>query len=108
MAIISYPTDRELTREQMYRHTVAKGTSLKNVDDGTVIAVKELVSYLDDDGNKIISILDEDKKHYVSTSSIFRDELAKIVDIFGDTGINIRITKTVSKGGRTYVSCELA
>ena len=103
---ITYP-ETELSREQLYRHTVARGTSLKDVDDGTKILVKEIVSYEDADGQKIISMLDEENKHYVSSSTIFREELAKIVDIFGSTGITLVIRKIVSKGGRTYVTCEL-
>lgn len=107
MVKITYPLDVELTREQMYRHTVARGESLKNLDDNTEIDVKEIVAYETEEGNKIISILDNDNRHYVSNSSIFRDELAKIVDIFGSTGIKLRIRKSVSKGGRTFVTCEL-
>lgn len=104
---ITYPQDKELTREQLYRHTVARGTSLKNLEDGTEIMVKEIVAFEDDDGSKIISLLDTDNRHYVSNSSIFRDELAKIIDIFGDTGIRLIIRKIVSKSGRTFVTCEL-
>ena len=104
---ITYPVDKELTREQLYRHTVARGTSLKKLDDGTEIMVKEIVAFEDDDGSKIISILDTDNRHYVSNSSIFREELSKIVDIFGDTGIRLIIRKDVSKSGRTFVTCEL-
>ena len=105
---ITYPVDKELTKEQMYRHTVARGTSLKNLDDGDKITIKEIVSYEDADGNKVLSILDMDNKHYVSNSGIFRDELAKIVEIFGDNDITIIVRKIGSKQGRTYVSCELA
>ena len=105
---ITFPKDVELTCEQLYRHTVARGTSLKNVEDGTIIDVKEIVAYLNEDGNKIISILDNDNLHYVSNSSIFREELEKIVDIFGAGGIKIRVRKYVSKAGRTFVTCELA
>lgn len=115
---ITYPQDVELTREQLYRHTVARGTSLKNVDDGTKISVKEIVAYEDEKGVKIISILgyewneevndfDHALSHYASNSSIFREELEKIVDIFGSTGIEIRVRKIVSKQGRTFVTCEL-
>ena len=107
-AKITYPVDKELTREQMYRHTMARGTSLKNVNDGDKIAIKEIVCYENDDGDKIISILDQDNQHFVSKSSIFRDELAKIVDIFGDSDITIKVRKIVSKAGRSYVTCELA
>ena len=107
-AKITYPVDKELTREQLYRHTVARGTSIKNLDAGEKIEVKEIVGYESDDGDKIISILDQENKHYVSSSKIFREELAKIVEIFGDTGFTIRICKEVSKQGRTYVSCDLA
>jgi hypothetical protein len=107
MVKITYPHDVELTKEQMYRHTVARGESLKNVEDGTEILVKEIVAYDNEDGNKIISILDNDNRHYVSNSSIFRAELEKIVEIFGSTGITLRIRKSVSKAGRTFVTCEL-
>ena len=103
---ITYP-ETELSREQVYRHTVARGTSLKDVEDGTVITVKEIVSYETEEGQKIISMLDENNRHYVSNSGVFREELAKIVDIFGSTGITLVIRKIVSKGGRTYVTCEL-
>lgn len=108
MVKITYPQNAELTREQLYRHTVARGTSLKNVEDGTEIIIKEIVGYESDEGQKILSILDTGNHHFVSNSSIFRDELAKIVEIFGDTGITIRIRKDVSKSGRTFVTCELA
>ena len=119
MAKITYPQNTELSKEMQYRHLVARGESLKNLDDGTVIDIKSLVAYDSDDGVKVISILgnkwnaeketfDSNITHYVSNSSIFRTELEKIVQIFGDTGIGIRIRKYESKGGRTYVTCELA
>lgn len=104
---ITYPTT-ELTKELEYRHCVARGTSLKNMEDGDEITIASLCAYDSEDGNKIISILDPDNKHYVSNSAIFRTELEKIVNIFGDTGITIRIRKIVSKAGRTFVTCELA
>lgn len=119
MVEITYPVDVELTKEQMYRHTVARGESLKNLDDKTLIMVDEIVSYVNEKGDKIISILgyqfntdtgnyDSALTHYASNSGIFRDELAKIVEIFGSSGITLRIRKNVSKGGPTYVTCELA
>lgn len=104
---ITYPTT-ELSKEMMYRHCVARGESLKNLDDGEKITIASLCAYDTEDGNKIISILDPDNNHYVSNSSIFRTELEKIVEIFGDTGITIRIRKITGKSGRTYVTCELA
>lgn len=105
---ITYPVDAKLSKEMQYRHLVARGESLKNVDDGTVIQIKSLVAYDNDDGVKVISILDADNKHFVSNSSIFRTELEKIVEIFGAEDITIRVRKYESKGGRTYVTCELA
>ena len=105
---ITYPQNAELTREQLYRHTVARGDSLKTVEDGTEIIIKEIVCYETEEGAKILSILDTANHHYVSNSSIFRDELAKIVEIFGDTGITIRIRHYITKTGRMYVTCELA
>ena len=104
---ITYPIDKELTREQLYRHTVARGTSLKKLDDGTEIMVKEIVAFEDENGQKIISLLDSDNRHYVSNSSIFREELAKIIDIFGNTDLRLIIRKDVTKSGRTFVTCEL-
>lgn len=119
MVEITYPVNVELTKEQMYRHTVARGESLKNLEDKTLIMVDEIVSYVSEKGDKIISMLgyqfnentgtyDAALTHYVSNSGIFRDELAKIVEIFGSSGITLRIRKNVSKGGRTFVTCELA
>lgn len=119
MANITFPKDAKLSKELQYRHLVARGESLKNVDDGTIIEIKSLVAYDNDDGMKVISILgskwnaeketfDPNITHYVSNSSIFRTELEKIVEIFGAEGITIRIRKYESKGGRTYVTCELA
>lgn len=105
---ITYPADKALTKEQIYRHTVARGTSLKNMEDGDKIEIKEIVCYTTPEDKKIISLLDNENNHYVSSSSIFREELEKIVDVFGDTGITIKIRKEVSKKGRTFVSCELA
>lgn len=106
---ITYPADsKSLSKELVYRHCVARGESVKNLDDGTEITIKSLVAYDTDEGNKIISILDTDNRHYVSNSSIFRSELEKIVEIFGDHDITIRIRKNVSKQGRTFVTCELA
>ena len=118
MVEITYPVNVELTKEQMYRHTVARGESLKNLEDKTLIMVDEIVSYVSEKGDKIISMLGyqwnentgtfDVLTHYVSNSGIFRDELAKIVEIFGSSGITLRIRKNVSKGGRTFVTCELA
>lgn len=117
---ITYPQNVELTREQLYWHTVARGTSLKNLDDGTLIKVDEIVAYDDLENNsKIISILghvwnkereqfEAARSHFASNSGILREDLAKIVEIFGSTGITIRIIKNVSKAGRTFVTCELA
>ena len=117
---ITYPVDgKGMSKELVYRHCVARGESLKNVDDKTLVKIDGLCSYLTADGVKIISILgykwNEDAQdfetamtHYVSNSSYFRTELEKIVDIFGDKDIVIRIRKSISKAGRTFVTCELA
>lgn len=115
---ITYPENAKLTKEQLYWHTVARGESLKNVEDCTLIKVMEIVAYDNENGDKIISILghkwdkdaggfEEARSHYASNSGIFREDLEKIVAIFG-TDITIRIRKNVSKAGRVFVQCELA
>lgn len=117
---ITYPVDAKvLSKEFVYRHCTARGDSLKSLDDGTLIMIQSVCAYDTDDGSKIISIIGNKWNaelngfetvltHLVSNSSIFREDLEKIVDIFGDTGITIRIRKNVSKAGRTFVFCELA
>lgn len=116
---ITYPKDVALTREQMYWHTVDRSDSIKSLEDGTLIKTDEIVAYDNEDGQKIISIIghkwnkeinafEEARSHFASNSSIFREDLEKIVDIFGSTGITIRVCKNVSKGGRTFVCCRLA
>lgn len=116
---ITYPKDTALTREQLYWHTVDRSDSLKSLDDGTLIRIEEIVAYEAEDGQKIVSIIghkwdkeaasfEEAKSHFASNSGIFREDLEKIVEIFGSTGITIQVRKNVSKGGRTFVSCRLA
>lgn len=118
--VITYPgKEVALSKEFIYRHCVARGDSLKSLDDGTLILIQTVCAYDTDDGSKIISIIgnkwnaeqngfENALSHLVSNSSIFRTDFEKIVEIFGDTGITIRIRKNVSKAGRTFVTCELA
>lgn len=105
-----YPSTKELDGRDIYLHTKAKATSIKDVKDGLVIKPLEIVQYEDtnDKGEiNLITSIRDDKEHYVTSSKTFNKDIGDILDIMKDEEISIKVVKPVSKGGRTYLTCEL-
>lgn len=102
----------DLDKRSLYIHTRASSTSMKDVEDGTVIEPLEIVVYEDENakGEKqlITSIIDVDGKHYTTNSRFFRDELKVIWELMSPEAFKLVVKKNVSKAGRTFVTCELA
>lgn len=105
-------TNKELDKRSIYKHTRAAGISLKDVEDGLKIAPAEICIYEDNnsrgDNVTITSIVADDGKHYVTNSQFFREELEYIIDLMAGDDFAVIVKKAVSKGGRTFVTCELA
>lgn len=105
-------TNKELDKREIYKHTRASATSLKDVKDGEKIAPIEVVIYEDVNSRgevvTITSIVGANGEHYVTNSRFFREELMYLLNLMSDEAFEIKVKKPVSKGGRTFVTCELA
>ncbi len=107
-----YPSTKELDPRDIYRHTRARGKSINDdVKDGDIIKPSEIVMYEDiNDKGEVIqktSIVDEKGDRYVTSSKAFNKELNYILDLMKDEEFSIKVLKPKSKGGRTYLTCEL-
>lgn len=104
-------TNKELNKRQIYKHTRASAISLKDVEDGTQIHPMEIVIYEDTNSkgevNTITSIVDEGGNHFATNSGFFREELEYILNLLDGEDFEILVKKAQSKGGRTFVTCEL-
>lgn len=104
-------SNKELDKRSIYKHTRGSAILLKDLDDGTQIHPVEIVMY--DDTNKkgevntITSIIDEGGTHFATNSSFFREELEYIINLLDGEDFEIVVKKAQSKGGRTFVTCEL-
>lgn len=108
---IKWMSSSKLDKRSLYKHTRGSSTSLKDVDDGTVIDPAEIVIYEDTNSkgetNTITSIMDVSGQHFTTNSKFFREELGKIWEIMEGEAFQIIVRKNVSKAGRTFVTCEL-
>ena len=103
---------KELDKRSLYKHTRGQAVSLKDIEDGTIIEPAEIVVYEDTNSRGetqlITSIMDADGTHYATNSKFFREELSTIYHLMDPDPYQIIVRKPVSKGGRTFVTCELA
>lgn len=102
----------ELDKRSLYKHTRASSVSLKDVDDGTIIDPAEIVVYEDTNSkgetNIITSIIDIGGNHFTTNSKYFREEMKTILELMDGEAFQLIVRKSVSKGGRTFITCELA
>ena len=109
--IKTYPANKELTPRDIYKHTRNSSKPLKDEEDGHIIEPVDIVFYEDVNGKgekvTICSIMAKDGEHYATTSKYFSKEIEDIINLFGDEGFAVKLRKPVSKGGRTFVTCEL-
>jgi hypothetical protein len=102
---------KELDKRSLYIHTRGTAVSLKDVEDGTLIQPAEIVVYEDTNAKgetqMITSIIDANGEHYATNSKYFREELSVIFHLMDGDPYTISVRKKVSKGGRTFVTCEL-
>lgn len=95
----------------IYDHTRAHSTQLKDVEDGLVITPDEVCVYTDlnNKGEEvtITSIIDSEGIHYTTNSPNFLKEFMFIANLMKDKPYRVVVRKPVSKGGRTFITCEL-
>lgn len=104
-------TNKELDKRSIYKHTRASAISLKDIEDGTIIHPVEVCVYNDvnskGEDTTITSIVDEGGTHYATNSKFFREEVLYILNLLAGDDFEIIVRKQQSKGGRTFVTCEL-
>lgn len=100
---------KDLSKVEIYQMTKSPSiTSMKEVEDGTILHIVARLDYDDDDKN-ITSVMDDTGHCYGFQSKTFADSLADIAEIFdGVYEFPIRKFSGVSKSGRDYINCELA
>ena len=103
---------RELTEVEVYLMTVSPAIkTMKEVSDGTSIAVDAVINFTDvkEDGTSsiIASIMTPDKTVYAFQSQTFYNSLKDIMAIMKEKSFSIIKTSGKTKNGRDYINCEL-
>lgn len=103
---------REMTEVEIYLMTLSPSIkTMKEVPDGTSIAVDALLNFTDvkEDGSSscITSIMTPDKKVYAFQSQTFYHSLKDIMTIMKEKPFSIIKTSGKTKSGRDYINCEL-
>lgn len=103
---------REMTEVEIYLMTVSPAIkTMKDVPDGTSIAVDAMLNFTDvkEDGtsSNITSIMTPDKTVYAFQSQTFYNSLKDIKAIMKEKPFSIVKTSGKTKNGRDYINCEL-
>lgn len=103
---------KNLTEVEVYLMTVSPAIKImKDVPDGTSIAVDAVINFSDvkEDGSSscITSILTPEKAVYAFQSQTFYNSLQDIMSIMGEKPFSIVKTSGKTKNGRDYINCEL-
>lgn len=105
---------KELTKKELYKMTKDNGLiMMKNVEDGTLIEVVAMLSFVDEketDEVNVFSLMDKNGICYAYQSKTFHDNLNDIFDIMEDENESISIIKMSgkTKAGRDFITCRLA
>lgn len=104
-------TNKELDKRRVYAHTRAEAIPMKELADGEIINPVELVIYTEIDNNgeikKLISIADDEHRHFASSSATLIREVEAIIALMEDEPYKLKIRKRKSNNGRIYTTCEL-
>lgn len=104
-------TSREFTEVEQYLMTLDSGiTSMKDVEDGTSIAVDGWLEFTDNkkDGEvELIAIIDKNGKAYSAQSATFKRALKNIDGIMHGKPYAIIKKSGVTKAGRPFIDCSL-
>lgn len=106
-------TSREFSEVETYLMTIAPSIkSMKDVADGTSIAVAGIMSFEDVDEqtgevDNITSIITPENVVYAFQSATFKRSLTDIANIMHGKPFSVIKTSGVTKGGRDFINCEL-
>ena len=106
-------TSREFSEVETYLMTIAPSIkSMKDVADGTTIAVAGIMSFEDvdeqtEEKDNITSIITPENVVYAFQSATFKRSLTDIANIMHGKPFSVIKTSGVTKGGRDFINCEL-
>lgn len=103
---------REFDEVEQYLMTASSAIkSMKDVEDGAVIAVAGTLEFTDTKDNgeavDILSIITPDSEVYSCQSATFKRSLGDILAIMGDKPFSVIKTSGTTKAGRPYIDCQL-
>ena len=101
-------------KKALYKLTKTPGVNVKDIEPDKSHPVAAYALYEDvketKDGTKaqaVLAIVLEDGTKLQTISPTFVNAFLEIVDIMGDEPFSIITRKSMSKGGREFVTCEL-
>ena len=104
-------TSREFDEVEQYLMTISPAIiSMKDVEDGTSIAVDGTLLFEDEKEDKtveILSIITPDKQVYSCQSATFKRSLGDIVRIMNGKPFSVLKMSGTTKAGRPYIDCQL-
>lgn len=106
-------TSREFSEVETYLMTIAPSVkSMKDVADGTSIAVAGIMRFEDVDEetgevDNITSIITPENVVYAFQSATFKRSLTDIANIMHGKPFSVIKTSGVTKNGRDFINCEL-
>lgn len=104
---------RELTKVELYKMTKDAGiTSMNHVEDGTLIDVDAVLTFVDTNSNgekvKITSVMDRNGSVFAFQSETFRHSLSDIMFIMDGDDFSIIKESGKTNAGRNFINCRLA
>lgn len=101
---------KDYSKVDLYRATQSpENISLKKVDDGTIIPVDNVITWIkddDEDRREVMSILSGDKT-YTFQSNTAQDSMTDIIDVMGGEPFSVVKISGKSKSDRSYVNLKL-
>lgn len=100
-----------LTKRDIYKLTM--DANIKKMSDyiGVEFTPVKHAFYTDENSkgetNEILSIMDENGDVYATNSATFKQDFAKMLDLFGDEDFQMTVVSGISKNGREFITCAL-
>lgn len=109
---ILYKSNPNVSKRELYKMTQdADVKAMKDVEDGSIIAVQQYIYYEDENGRgettHILAIMSETGVVWSTTSKTFQRSFDTIAELMEDEPFSIKKKEGISKAGRAYVDCSL-
>ena len=114
----TFNLDSQEEEIRMFNAKNGSSVSMKNLDNGTVLEVEDVLIYEDSVSSfgkpqdvEITVLFTTDGNSYASVSDSVARASENLIDLVDDLGLekyNVRIIKAISKGGNEFLNLQLA